>query len=432
MCTSKRNDRLLTQRVLKNRREEREKTSRRSKLIVRYFWDLMNRMLKSTHRRVFHVSWLGLIIGCSTNEHHRDERFDTSISAQIQPDRFVQPSATVGSLSTATHARPSNLPTSFEVQRPSSPSPPPGWEAPPPPPVRKNSEKNPEDAPACCGFDRLCCARQSEIDRGIRVPARKNFSVSFANVPEATIAERAKDGPPIAWTSDLRVVDGTGAPFPWINGPQQWEIRLIPKAKFGYIRFGGSFSGIHFDDPQYRSLGHGVTIPLNPTPDKGRSLLKGAIEYWTFNPGQGDQIIHDHLKGQMNGSPEIVAERWVHVAAVNAAEGIVHAYRAIYDGQPYVFFVLPEVIIGFESPKATTFGGTGNDRFATDFPYTLYRFPLGAGHSDTINCIVQEHEIRRWFPRAKDAMKLPDELPIIISMSQTSAETEPRIRIMFL
>jgi len=391
----------------------------------------MNRILQSTHASLFCLGSIGLLIGCTTNDQRRDERRDGPSVAPIHADRMEQPAVILASLSTATHARVPSSPVSFEVQRPSSPSPPQGWEV-QPPPVKKAAEKNPQDAPACCNFDRLCCARQSEIDQGIRVPARKNFPVPFANVPEATIKERTKDGPPITGFTGVRVVDGAGTPFPWVNGPQQFEVRLIPEGKFGFLRFGDNSSSIHYGDPQYRSIGYGLTLPINPTPDKGRSLLKGTIEYWTYNIGQGDQVIVDHVKGQLDGSPEINAERWVHGNALNAAEGIVHAYRTTYDGQQYVFFLLPEVVIGFESPNAKTFGGTGNDRFATDFPYTLYKFPLGPGHSDTINCIVRDYEIRRWFPRAKDALKLPDELPIIISMSQTSAEAEPRIRIMFL
>lgn len=310
------------------------------------------------------------------------------------------------------------------------PAPPAGWEVPAPVEMKKPSGK--KGAPACCGFDDLCCARQADIDRGIRKPARGSFHVRFADVPEAVIKEAAKDGPPIEGVPDVRVVDGTGAPFPWRDGPKQFEIRIIPHGMLGWIEFGKNFSAVHFNKPEYRSLGYGITAPIADTPDKGRSLLRGPIEYWVYAQGEGDKIVHDHVKGKLEGSPKVVTERWVHVAAVNAAEGIVHAYRATYDDKPYVFFLLPEVVVGFESPDAKTSGGTRNDRFATDFPYTRYKFPLGPGHSDTINCIVRDYEVRRWFERPKDAMKLPDEMPIIVSMSQTSVESEPRIHIMFL
>lgn len=312
-----------------------------------------------------------------------------------------------------------------------APKPPPGWEMPPPIEVKSKSGKKVE-APACCGYDELCCTRQADIDRGIRAPIRRTFALPFANIQDATIKEATAGGAPIEGVPDPRVVDGAGTPFPWAEGPKLFEIRLIPDGKVGYIRFGDKFSSGHYRDPQYRSIGYGVTAPITDTPDKGRSLVEGPFEYWMYDRGQGDEITVDHVRGKLEGSPKIIVERWVHGAAVNAAEGIVHVYRATYQDKPYVFFLLPEVVVGFESKDAHAFGGTGNDRFASDFPYTEYRFPLGPNHSDTANCILREYEVRRWFDRPKDAMKLPDEMPIIISMSQTSAEKEPQIRIMFL
>lgn len=379
-----------------------------------------------------------LPLGCTSNDQQLGIHADLSSFARINTGAEERASVVVASLSTATHARQPRSSTSFEVQPSSSsqalqsvPAPPPGWEI-PKVVTKKVATNNPEDAPACCGFDKLCCTRQADIDRAIRVPMRKNFSVPFSKVQEASVKERMKDGPPIEGFTEIKVVDGAGTPFPWVNGPQQFEVRLIPEGRVGYLRFGDNHSSAHYGDPQYRSLGYGLTIPINPTPDKGKSLLKGTLEYWTFNAGDGDQINHDHVKGQLDAAPNVIGERWEHGIAINGAEGVVHIYRAPHDGQPNVFFLLPEVVVGFESPNAKTFGGTSNDRFASDFPYTLYRFPLGPGHSDTINCILREYEVRRWFPRPKDGLKLPDELPIIISMSQTSAEAEPQIRIMFL
>jgi hypothetical protein len=319
---------------------------------------------------------------------------------------------------------------SATLEAQAAPAPPAGWEVPPPVETKKSTGK--KGAPACCGFDQLCCTRQAEIDRGIRKPASRSFYVRFADVPEAVIKDAAKDGPPIDGVPEVRVVDGTGAPFPWRDGPKAFEIRIIPPGSIGYIRFGNNSSGTLYEKPEYRSLGYGVTAPIADTPDRGRSLVHGPIEYWAYSRGEGDKIIHDHVKGKLEGSTKVIAERWVHVAAVNAAEGVVHAYRATYENKPYVFFLLPEVIVGFESKDAKSFGGTGNDRFASDFPYTQYRFSLGPGHSDTMNCILREYEVRRWFDRPKDAPKLPDDLPIILSMSQTSVESEPRIHIMFL
>jgi hypothetical protein len=308
-------------------------------------------------------------------------------------------------------------------------APPSGWEVPPPVATKTSGAKK-TAAPACCEFDALCCARQSAVDR-VRRPAIRTFGVRFTDVPDAVVKEAPKDGSPIEGVPAVRVVDGKGSPFPWNDGPKDFEIRFIPPGAVGYIRFGKNFSGAHYEDPEYRSLGYGTTAPITETPDRGRSLLQGPLEYWTYNRGEGDAIIHDHVKGKLQGSATIVTERWVHVATINAAEGVVHAYRATYDDKPYLFFLLPEVIVGFESKDAVTFGGTGNDRFASDFPYTLYRFPVGPGHSDTTNCILGEWQRGRWFNRPKDAMKLPRETLISISMSQTSVESEAQIRIMF-
>ena len=311
-----------------------------------------------------------------------------------------------------------------------TPTPPSGWEM-PPPVVAKSAGGKKVEAPACCGFDKLCCARQADIDRGIRPPARQTFAVPFANVPEATMKKATAGGPPIEGIPDLHVVDGEGTPFPWQAGPQLYEIRIIPDGKVGFIRFGKNFTSGHYGDVKYRSLGYGLTIPISDTPDKGRSLLKGPLEYWVYNRSKGEEIVVDYVKGQLDGSPKILAEQWAHTEALNAAEGVVHVYRMVYEDNPYVFFLLPEVIVGFDSKDAKTFGGTGNDRFASDFPYTLYRFPLGPGRSNMANCILREYEVKRWFERPKNASKLPDDMPIVFSMSQTSVEKEPQIRIMF-
>lgn len=312
----------------------------------------------------------------------------------------------------------------------SAPNPPAGWENPPPKTTTTSTKKKTNSA-ACCAFDRTCCSRQTDIDNGVRPPTRRTFAVPFSKIPEPTVKVAAKDGPPIEGFADLQVVDGTGAPFPWPNGPQRFEVRLIPNARFGFLKFGNHWEP-HYGDPNLRSLSYGLTIPINPTPDKGRSLLKGPFEYTLYNPGKADEVIYDYVAGRLDGSPKIIADRWEHLEAPNVAEGIVHVYRGTYKDKPHVFFLLPEVMIGFESKEASTFGGTGNDRFATDFPYTLYRFPLSNMHSNTVNCILREYEVRRWFPRPKDAMKLPEDMPIVISMSQTSVEAEPQIRIMFL
>lgn len=312
---------------------------------------------------------------------------------------------------------------------PAAPTPPAGWEVPVVAAKAQAAKKN--AAPACCGYDKLCCSRQADVDAGAQKPARAVFAVRFSDVPEATIKEPGPNGPPVEGVPEVLVVDGMGAPFPWLEGPKQFEVRIVPKGTLGFMRFGNDFAGKIYERPDLKSLGYGVTIPINDTPDKGKSLVKGPLEYWTFSRGEGDKITHDHVKGKLDQSTKVIVERWAHVDAINAAEGIVHVYRTTYEDKPHVFFVLPEVATGFESKEAKSFGGTERGRFGTNFPYTLYRFALGPGRSNTVNCKIDEYEVKRWFDRPKNALKVPDDMLISISMSQTSVESEPRIQITF-
>jgi hypothetical protein len=312
-----------------------------------------------------------------------------------------------------------------------APAPPAGWEVPPPVEVKKKPTGKKPELPACCGFDATCCTRQTIIDQLPPRRATRTFEVRFSDVPEAVVKEAPKDGPPVEGVPEVRVVDGTGAPFPWKDGPKAFEIRIIPPGQLGNITFNDGYAGVTYEKPEYRSLGYGTTLPIKETPDKGRSLLNGPLEYWIYNPGAKNTIVHDYVKGKLQGSPNVLAEKWLHVEAGNFAEGVVHGYHTMYDGKPTMFFILPEVLVGFESKDAKTIGGTESGRFASDYPYTIYRFPFGPGRSNMSTCVLREYEVRRWFDRPKDAMKLPEEQPIVISMSQTSVESEPRVRVFF-
>ena len=289
-------------------------------------------------------------------------------------------------------------------------TPPPGWEiAPRPVEIKSTKDDKKKSAPACCAYDVICCSRQTDIDNFVPFHVSQSFEPRLADFPEAVLKEAPKEGPFLEGVGDVRIIDGTGAPFPWMDGPKEWEIRITPPGELGDIKFFDDSPRGYFDKMEYRGMGSGAMRSIKETPDKGRSLITGPIEYSTFNRGEGGKIIHDEVKGKLEGSPKVLATSWLHVEAINLADGVVYGYRAMHEGQPHVFFVMPEVLLGFESWDAQKTGGFFRHRWATAFPYTLYHFPIGSGRSNMINCVLRDFEVRRWFERPKDAKPFPAE-----------------------
>lgn len=317
-----------------------------------------------------------------------------------------------------------------------APSPPAGWEA-PPPLAKAPSEKAPKnkkpESPACCKFDSTCCSRQTTVDTFVPPRPARVFDVRLADLPEAVIKEAAKDGPPIAGAPSPKVTDDGGRPFPWPGGPQGYLVHIVPPGRYGSIKTSDWWAN-YFEEPEYRGMGAGEvrTITKESAKDRGVGLLYIPVEFQSFAKGEGDKIAFDDVKGRLEGSPEVKATYWMHVEAANVAAGIVHGYRGPYEGEPRASFLLPEVILGFESKDAKTVGGFFPSRFSNTVSFTMYHLPLGPGRSGLVNGKIDERQIHRWFPRPKGAEALPSAFQIVLATSQTSVEAEPRVRVMFV
>jgi hypothetical protein len=330
---------------------------------------------------------------------------------------------------------------------PAPPSPPAGWEMPPPLAVKaagkpKNGKK--AESAACCKFDSTCCSRQSTIDEFVAPRASRMLDVRFADLPEAVVKEAPKDGPPFDGAPAARVTDDGGAPFPWPAGPKGYNVHITPPGRYGQVKFcavglcadGVAWPDPYFDPMEYRGMGVGTIRTIKPGPDKGKSLLVGDIEYVSFAAGEGGKVVVDEVKGKLAGSPDVKATFWMHAEAVDVAAGVVHAYRGPYRDEKIsdqrVTFVLPEVILGFDSLDAKHTGGFFRSRFSQAWPFTSYHLPFGPGRSNLVNFAIDDWQYRRWFPRAKDAEKLPKMFRGVIAVSQTSVEAAPRVRILFV
>jgi len=358
-------------------------------------------------------------------------------------------------LALASPARGAETPAKF--------TPPAGWEAPPPLAAAKAPEKGQKkkkiESPLCCKFDATCCARQTSLDVSFRGRAIKAFDVPFSSLPEAAVKVASKDGPPIEGVPAVKVIDSDGRPFPW-KGKLKGDLQLTPPGFLGQIGLDADWGpGPYFDKQDYRGMGAGEIRTGKDTGDNGASLLTGRIEYLALNKGEGGKVIVDQVDGKLAGSNVPVAAYWLHVEAIDAAAGIVHAYRGPYHERHYpgydknpevkpkdnkpksdidadeqrVTFILPEVVLGFESLDAKSDGGFfAQSRFSRRWSFTQYLLPYGKGRSNMANFSIDTSEIEKYFPRAKDAEKLDAEFRIVLAVSQTSVEAEPRVRILFV
>jgi hypothetical protein len=211
-------------------------------------------------------------------------------------------------------------------------------------------------------------------------------------------------------------------------------VHIVPPGRYGSIRTTSEWWSNYFEPPEYRGMGAGEirTITKESAKDRGVGLLHIPVEFQSFAKGEGDKIAFDDVKGKLEGSPEMKATYWMHVDAVNVAAGIVHGYRGPYEGEPRVSFLLPEVVLGFESKDAKTVGGFFPSRFSSTVSFTMYHLPIGPGRSGLVNGRIDENQIRRWFPRPKGAEALPSAFQLVLAASQTSVEPEARVRVMFV
>ena len=311
------------------------------------------------------------------------------------------------------------------------PGPPPGWEAPPPLTGVSSAKKAARARPAaCCAYDRLCCTRQSILNEERPRRVAQVFEARWSEVPQMTIKTAPKEGPGIPGVPPARVVDGGGRPFPWPDGPKDL-VRVMPPGQFGEIVRAGDWPTPFFADQEYRGMGYGVihTALDAAAGDKGKSLLVGPIAYLSFAQGEGDRIVVDRVTGSLAGSPEISATEWGHVEAAPVALGVVHAYREKVGDEERVVYLLPEVILGFESLDTKVRGGFLPVRMESTEAYTMYSMPAGSGRSGMSSFRMDSDQARRWF-RPKGAKRPSGETRIALSASQTAAEPEPRLRVL--
>ncbi|MBK9264148.1 MAG: hypothetical protein IPM54_30655 [Polyangiaceae bacterium] len=185
-----------------------------------------------------------------------------------------------------------------------------------------------------------------------------------------------------------------------------------------------------------RGLGWGE---IHNTPEKGPysndAEITGKVEYVSIKQGEGDKLLIDIVKGKVLGSPAIKATYYQHVEAMNVADKVVHAYRVTTKDKDatttWVNFLLPEVIEGFESPDAKHQGGFFPSRFSRHWSYSLYRLPYGPGRSNLATFRLDDDQKRRWIGVAKTRPPKMMSRNMVVSVSQTAAESEPRVRVMF-
>ncbi len=310
-----------------------------------------------------------------------------------------------------------------------APKPPAGWEMPPPPAAPPKAKKGAKakKVAACCAYDDVCCSRQSEIDAARPKHVVRVVELSLSDLPE----ELVKEGAVVTGVPPVRVLDGLGRPFPWPDGPKK-ELRMMPPGRFGDIRWKSEWWRPFFADKKYREMGYGATLLVDKTDsEKGNAALSGEVEYTAIDQDKEGKVIVDFVKGKVEGSAELHATRWAHAETFTVADGFVHAFRRKQKEEELVVFVLPEVVLGFEAKDATHDGGFLPSRFSSDVAFTMYMLPVGEGRSALVTFRVFDSQVARWFPRPKGTEKPPFVRSMELSSSQTSAEPEPRLRVLF-
>jgi hypothetical protein len=313
-----------------------------------------------------------------------------------------------------------------------APSPPAGWEVPPPlasATPDKAAKKKKAKAAACCLYDDLCCARQSELDSIRTNRMAKAFDVRFSEL-NALVEKRAPEGGTIEGLPALRVLDGRGRSYPWSDGPLS-EVRVLPKGRFGFISLGDKTEYV-WADKERQANGYGVIYSYDwqkIAPDKGRAGMTGDVEFTSYDEAPEGRIAIDVVRGKLAGTPEIQGASWSHVEAVPVAGHVLHAYR----GEGTVTFLLPLVDLGFESLDAKVAGGwEPASRFSSgNSPSTTYTFPAAPTRSALGTCTLNDWQVARWFARPKGAEKTKRTLRMVLAASQTNAEPEPRLRVVF-
>jgi hypothetical protein len=321
--------------------------------------------------------------------------------------------------------------------------PPPGWEAPPPLLARAD----PPDvgpgklrAAACCAFDATCCTRQTDLDAATPDREVRAVEVRFADLPELFTKLAAEGEAPIVGAPGLRVADGLGRPAPWPDGPKL-EVRIVPLGRYGDLAFGDDPSR-HWKMPFFRAkelAGMGSGVSIGVAKRDASAVLAGRIDYTTIDQSGDGPVTIDYVTGRLAGSPAVVVSRWAHAATALVTDGFVHAFRgwtpdAVAEGSEgdAVTFLLPEIILGFESEATKHEGGFLAVRGSSDVAFTTFSLPIGPGRSGLARFRVLDNEIRRWFPPPPGTKAPARVATVVLSTSWTHAEGAPRVRVVFL
>jgi len=314
-------------------------------------------------------------------------------------------------------------------------APPAGWEVPPVATEADDKPKKKKIGPACCAFDSTCCSRQADIDASARPKTvQRRLEIRFADLPEATIREAAEGAPPLEDVPPVRLVNQDQQPYPWPKAPS--EIRMLPPGPLGDINWKADWLVPSFDEDELKSLGWGTIHYVDSKkPFIADAEITGKVEYTSIQQGEGDKLVLDIAKGTVAGSPKIKGTYHLHVEAAHIVDKVVHAYRSTTkkdkETTTWVNFLLPQVIEGFESREAKHEGGFFPSRFSRSWSYSLYRLPYGPGLTNMATFRLDDDDKRRWIGVSK---KRPPKIfarHVLVTTSQTTAESEPRTFVMF-
>ncbi|MFT3767513.1 MAG: hypothetical protein QM820_18825 [Minicystis sp.] len=312
----------------------------------------------------------------------------------------------------------------------SPPPPPPGWEQPPPLPGPPSGKPA---APACCAYDSVCCERQRAIDAPVEFDHMVTVvDVDVANLPEIEVKTADKDHPGIPGVAPVRAVDGRGRPSPWPDGPQL-EMRVMPPGRFGEILWHREWSEPWFADAEYSGMGHGIVLTVGRRQAGAgpeASALVGPVSYVAIDKAPSDRIAYDHVEGVLQGTTAVAATLWEHVEPAPIYDNYLQGWRGKLDESPAVVFLLPEVILGFESRDAKSHGGFFPSRFSRTVAFTRYTLPYGPGRSALVTFEFNQWAGKRWFARPAGAEKIPERRSVALFTSQTAAEAAPRVRVL--
>ena len=258
-------------------------------------------------------------------------------------------------------------------------------------------------------------------------------------------------GPPVAGAPIPGLKDGKGRPPPWPGGPQL-EVRLVlPGA--GESNWGDESLGAW--DPLGTGAAHAVAQG-----QKAEDVLTGRVRYTAIDRRAAEKITYDYVKGAFAGKPELEVSAWGHAEAVHVAYGLVYAFRGwpprepgfrwpddprppevIEEGPGAVCFILPEVARGFESKDTKGSGGFFRGHGAVMHSYTTYVLPAGPGRSGLAAFEMNDVEFMGRKPPA-GAPEPPRMVNrrrdfdvfgrFLLSSSQTTAEAQPRVRVIAL